>query len=161
MSLIEFANQQIEIKLYYKRVKTDSGQSQFVVLNDKDGEIEFNKQEEFIKQKQENKEEITAEDREIEVLTTQWKVLSWGEQNKITKRAEKYTPAGVKDIDYVEFRDLRIKTCLQGWDLKDAKGNLIPVTPETIDMIPPKIIFELIERYDVFTEGTEEGQEKN
>ena len=41
MSLIEFANQQIEIKLYYKRVKTDSGQSQFVVLNDKENEEHY------------------------------------------------------------------------------------------------------------------------
>ena len=161
MSVLGAVNQLVEVKLYYKNIRTNSGIDKLIILEDKDGEIEFQKQEEFVKQKQSKQEEIKAEDRKIEILTTQWKVLSWGEQNKITRRCEKYNPDGMQDIDYYQFRDLRIKACLQSWDIKDAKGTNVPVTPETIDMLPSTVVFALLSRYDSITEGSQDEQEKN
>jgi len=161
MSILGAATQLVEIKLYYKNIKTSYGIDRLIILNNKDGEIELNKQEDLIKKKQEKQEEIKAEDRKVEVLTTQWKVLSWGEQNQITKRSEKYTPEGVQDVDWFKFRDLRIKSCLQSWDIKDSKGTNVPVTPETIDMLPSDVVYALVRRYDTVTEGSQDEQEKN
>jgi len=161
MSILKAVSQLIEIKLYYKNIKTTVGVDRIVILKDKDGKIELQKQEEFIKKKQAKQEEIKEEDRKIEVLTTQWKVLSWGEQNQITKTCQRYTPEGLQEIDYYKFRDLRIKACLKTWDIKDAKGTSIPVAPETIDMLPSTVVFALVSRYDTATEGSQEEQEKN
>ena len=160
-SLFGSTSQTVEIKLYYKNIVTSSGVSKISILSDKEGKIQFQQQEDFIKKKQEKQEEIKATDRPIEVLTTMWKVLSWGDQNKITKRCERYTPEGLQDIDYFKFRDLRIKSCLTGWDIKDAKGSAVPVTPETIDMLPSDVVFSLVSRYDTVTEGSQDEQEKN
>jgi len=161
MSILGATTQLVEVKLYYKNIKTKSGIDKLVVLDDKNGEIEFQKQEEFIKQKQSKQEEIKEEDRKIEVLITHWKVMSWGEQNKITRRCEKYTPEGMQDIDYYQFRDLRIKSCLHSWNIKDGKGINVPLTPETIDTLPSTIVFALLSRYDSLTEGSQDEQEKN
>jgi len=161
MSIFGVVNQLVEIKLYYKNVKTSYGIDRFIILDNKDGEIEFKKQEDLIKKKQEKQEEIKREDRKIEVLTTQWKILSWGEQNQITKRSERYTPDGTQDVDWFKFRDLRIKSCLQSWDIKDSKGSNVPVTSETIDTLPSDIVYALVRRYDTVTEGSQDEQEKN
>ena len=161
MSILSTVSQLVEIKLYYKNVKTSGGIDRIIVLSDKEGKIQFQNQEEIIKQKQTKQEEITEDDRKIEVLTTQWKVLSWGEQNKITKNSERYTPEGIQDIDYYKFRDLRIKACLHSWDIKDAKGSVVPVSSEMIDMLPSTVVFALVGRYDTVTEGSQDEQEKN
>ena len=161
MSLFGSTSQVVEIKLYYKNIVTSSGMNKIAILSDKEGKIQFQQQEEFVKKKQSKQEEIKTTDRPIEILTTMWKVLSWGDQNKITKRCERYTPEGLQDIDYFKFRDLRIKSCLKGWDLKDAKGVAVPVTPETIDTLPSDIVFALVSRYDTVTEGSQDEQEKN
>jgi hypothetical protein len=161
MSLFGATSQLVEVKIYYKNIEISGGSSKIVVLSDKEGNIQLQQQEEFIKKKQEKQEEIKAGDRSIEVLTTMWKILSWGDQNKITKRCERYTPEGLQSIDYYKFRDLRIKSCLQSWDAKDAKGTVVPVTTETIDMLPSDVVFALVNRYDTVTEGSQDEQEKN
>jgi len=160
MGLFGATSQLVEIKLYYKNV-VNSGINTIVILSDKEGKIQLQQQEDFIKQKQEKQEEIKETDRPIEVLITMWKILSWGEQNKIIKSCERYTPEGIQDIDVYKFRDLRIKTCLTSWDIKDAKGSIVPVTAETIDTLPSDVIFSLVNRYDTVTEGSQDEQEKN
>jgi len=161
MGLFGATNQIVEIKLYYKDIVTSGGINKIIVLSDKEGKIQFQQQEDFIKQKQEKQEEIKETDRPIKVLTTMWKVLSWGDQNNLSKMCERYTPDGLQGIDYFKFRDLRMKSCIKSWDIKDIKGTPVPVTSEIIDTLPPDIVFALIDRYDTTTEGSQDEQEKN
>ena len=161
MSILNSVNQLVTVKLYYKSVRTKSGVDKIIVLTDEEGEEGMKKQEDIIKEKQEKGEKITEEDRKIEVLTTQWKSLNWGDQTKIMKKSERFNPKGEQNIDWLSFRDLRIKNCLVNWDIKDAKGNPVPLSSETVDMLPSNVVAELFSKYIDLVEGTEEEQEKN
>jgi hypothetical protein len=145
MSILNYKASLIEIKLYYKEIQKD-GFTGVVVLKD---DIAEN----LLKDEEKKKE--------VKVLNTKWKFLTWGDQNKITKQSERFTPDGIQDIDWFRYRDLRIKSCLQDWDVTDDKGNKIPVSSEIIDMLPPEIIVSLLDKYDNITRIDEIKESKN
>jgi len=161
MSILKSVNQLVTVKLYYKNIKTKSGVDKLVILGDVEGEEGLKEQEDLIKKKQEEGGNITEEDRKIEVLTTQWKPLNWGDQTKLMKQSERRTPSDEQSIDWLNFRDKRIKNCLVSWDIKDAKGNSVIVSEEIIDMLPSNVVAELFSKYIDLVEGTEGEQEKN
>lgn len=136
MSLLN-ANQNIHIPLYYTEKKSDKGFVKIVVLDD-------DKAQEMIE------DDETKGD--VQVLNTQWKTLTWKEQNDITKQSLKDSGPGFADsgvnIDGFLYRDLRIKHCLKDWDLTDDDGQEIPCTPEKIDDLPSEVVFSLVSKYD-------------
>ena len=160
MSLLDSQGQQIEIKLYYEEKITKLGYRKIVVIEDEKAEGIMEKEKAAMKEKQEKGESVLKTDKTIQCLTTKWKVMSWGDQNKITKSAEKYTPDGMQDIDMFKFRDLRIKQCLVDWDLTGNKGGKIPVSSQTIDMLPSDVVFALVSKYDRIVSIDEEEEEK-
>ena len=111
----------VEIKLYYQfRAKGSS--KILVILSDE-------KAEEMLKDEKKKDE--------IELLTTQWSVMSWKEQNGSVDHAYKKTNpmTGEKSFDHISYRDSIIKSCLKQWDIV-VNGQIVPVTSQAIDSLP-------------------------
>lgn len=93
-------------------------------------------------------------------IRTKWKRLSWKDQNVIYSKCFKLVtaPDGTTkpEWDGLSFRDLKIKQCLREWDIKDGNNNPVPVSPETIDTLPPFVVSELINAFERYTEANAE-----
>jgi len=142
MSLIN-KDQLAHIPLYYLEKTSKNGFVKYVILED-------DKAQEMLQDE--------AKKAEVKVLNTNWKVLTWKQQNVITKKATVFTNDGQQDLDLFEYRDQRIKTCLHSWDLTDDRGVPIAATAENIDQLPSEFVFALINKYDKATSLTEEEQ---
>ena len=102
----------------------------------------------------------------IDKISTRWKMLSWAEQNSIYSKCmkEDIGPDGKTNprFDGISFRDLKLKTCLKSWDLKDETGRPIALTSVMIDNLDPDFAQELINTFEKVTEPeAEEDQEAN
>ena len=177
MSLLDQNKATIEILMHYKEIKMESGFTKIVVLEDEEGRkllAEQEEKEEKIKELDKKKErrknlqkqgqinddvgkkleeEPIEEEKPINykvcLLKTQWKVLSWKEQTDITRESSYYnSQESFNDLDIWKFRDLRIKSCLVSWDLKDDHGNPIPVERNIIDQLPADVVLSLVSKYD-------------
>jgi hypothetical protein len=144
MPLISPEPEKIEIELYYKEKKINNGGSVIIVIDDEDAEKML--------QDEEKKDKVKK-------LKTQWKILDWQHQNRITAESRVFTPEGLQDIDPIKYRDLRIKSGLIGWDIKYNDKD-VPVTPEMIDKLPPQVVFALVQKYDQATTIDEEEAKK-
>ena len=135
---------EIQINLYYTFKATKSGQNKAVVLKDEKA-----------------KEMMESEDdkEEVGMVETTWKVMSWKEQNDITKGSTIQTMEG-QEIDWMSFRDKRLKTCLIGWNLKDKDEKPVILTHEAIDSLPSDIVNALLIKFDELTSLTGD-EEKN
>ncbi len=132
----------IEIKLYYKYVKVGNGRK-IIILDDK-------KAEEMLKDAEKSKE--------VEVLETQWSMLTWKEQNEVidissSKIADPMT--GEKQFNFLAYRDAIIKRCLRSWNLT-MDGKEVPVSAEAIDMLPGPVVIDIYQKFDVLIEFSEE-----
>ena len=91
-------------------------------------------------------------------ISTKWKRMLWKDQNTIFSKClrTRHNPEGVAqtELDSITYRDMKLKTCLKDWDLKDSAGNIVPVNNETIDMLTPEIANELINAFERYTEAT-------
>ena len=134
MSLLD--NDSIEVKLYYTFKQRKGGRKQRVILEDK-------KAEELLKD--------PAKAETVEVLTTQWRQLSWKEDNKVTEAAygEIDATTGARKFNFVRYRDSIVKECLRDWDLQ-KNGQKVPVNKETIDSCPADIISALYLKFESF-----------
>jgi len=141
----------ISLVLYYKQIVSKGGFQKLVVLE--------NEKEEEIKEKMEAEKDLPESEKTVFSLHTTWKVLSWREVNDITRRAQ-ITVNGVQDLDYFLYRDLRLKAALDGWDIKSEKGEPVPVSPQTVDLLPSDIVYSLISRYDDAVNLTEDDEKK-
>lgn len=189
MSLLT-SNKLIDIKVYYKLIKKD-GFEKVKVLEDKEAEEaifenEKLKREFEAKQKDEetenNKEgeESSAENqakskpkpknekfvldpnKQIHILNTKWKEITWKEQNDILAECRSMNQfTGLQDIDHLKFRDQRIKMCLKEWDLKDDAGNNVPCHPEIIEQLPFDVVFALVNKFDKLINLDEEEEKKS
>lgn len=163
MSLLS-NNPVVEVKLYYQEVKVRYGYNKVCVLEEDEAEriIKSNKEEkeeyenkleEYNKLSQEEKKG-TEEPKEpvinkVNIVRTLWKTLTWADQNQITENASFYNEQeGMQDLNIWKYRDLRLKTCLVKWDLKDDEGNEIPLTPENVNSLPSDVVIYLLNRYD-------------
>jgi hypothetical protein len=138
MTLVKSKEQLIHIPLYYVE-KDIRGYSKAIVINDETAEKM--KADEKLKER-------------LNVLNTYWSVLNWQENNAITKASttkNEETTYG-KEVDQLRLQDLKIKTCLKKWDLKDEDGKDLPVTPENINRLESDIIYALIYKYSVETQ---------
>lgn len=166
MSLLS-NNPVVEIKLYYQEVKVKYGYDKVCVLKENDAERIINdnkeKQEDYenkLEEYRKNKNLPKEERKDIEepkepvinkvnIVRTLWKTLTWADQNQITEQSSFYNEQeGMQDLNVWKYRDLRLKTCLVKWDLKDDDGNEIPLNPETINSLPSDVVIYLLNRYD-------------
>lgn len=97
------------------------------------------------------------ENKIIHVLETSWRRISWKDQNDIFSRCLKQIAdtqgKGRTELDAVLYRDLKLKTCLKRWNLKDERGEEIKVTNENIDRMVPEVALELLSTFDKLTES--------
>ena len=172
MSLMKAKDQLIHIPLYYME-KEVKGYTKIIILEDDRAKEILAEQEEEKKKKTkkeskeaatigEKKEEPEVEKKQVETspvecLNSYWKILSWKEQNQISKMSQVQNSAETAiDIDYFRLRDLRIKMCLKKWDLKDDNGNEVPVKPENIDSLPAEVVYTISSKYDTLVALTED-----
>ncbi len=138
MSLIDISEQTIKISIHYEEKKTKYGYTKPVVLTDEELE-ELEK----VSEGEEDKK------RDVKVLNTEWQVMSWKDDTQIA-RDSTFTDSvsGTSDFDPYRFRDLRVKKCLIGWDLKDDQGQPIVFRSELVDKLPSDFVFFMIRKYE-------------
>ena len=141
MALIDFSDQLVQVPLYYKEIEKD-GFTKIIILKDEEA-LEMLEDEE--------------EKKDVQVLNTWWKILSWQDSNNIANAARsKDANALPGQLDPYRTRDLRLKLCLKKWDLKDANNKDLPVTPDIINKLPPEVIGTLLEKFDKVTDMSAE-----
>jgi hypothetical protein len=130
----------VDISLYYTVENANSDTPRIVILEDKEAE--------------ERLEDPKRQDSVL-VLNTKWKLATWKDQNSILKSSQKredpLQPGVGINIEWTDYRDFRIKKFLADWDICDAAGIKIPVTPESIDTAVPQIMLALLDKYDEIT----------
>jgi hypothetical protein len=94
----------------------------------------------------------------ISIVHTEWKKLSWKDQNQIFSRALRTnTTADGKtttELDSILYRDLKLKHCLKKWDVKNEDGEPVPANSETIDQLVPEVAQEMLSAFERITEPT-------
>ena len=135
MSLLDTNEQIIKISIYYEEKKTQYGYIKPVMMTDEE-----------VKKLEEKSEE---DKKKGKVLNTEWKIMSWKDDTQIA-RDSTFTDSvsGTSDFDPYRFRDLRVKKCFVGWDLKDDQGQPIAFRPELIDKLPSDFVFSMIRKYE-------------
>lgn len=103
-------------------------------------------------------------DKPIQKLVATFKRLTWKEHNSIVSRAIQYTMGPDNKLftrmDPVVYRELKLKTCLKKWDIKDDEGNLVEVTNDAIDSLSPDVAQALLDAFEKSTEASEEDLKK-
>ena len=164
MGLLSGQERTVEIRLYYEELVLKHGYRKIVVWDDDEAEKILKKKEKYEEEKRKMVQIDPADGDEkvvenpdfeektfpnIECLRTLWKSISWREQNDITERASYYNEnEAMQDLNVWKFRDLRLKTCLVKWDLKDENGAEIPLTPENVDRLPSDVVLTLLSKYE-------------
>lgn len=96
----------------------------------------------------------------ISVLKTWWSRMTWKEQNQIYSSCLHQVPTGEgkarTELDMISYRDLKLKTCLKKWDLKDDNGQDMPITETIIDQLVPEVAQELLNSFELVTEASDE-----
>ena len=135
----------IEIKLYYKYIKTPNSKK-LIILED------------------EKAEELLADEekaKDIEVLVTQWSMPNWKEQNEVQNEVDRASSqsinpeTGEKPLNYFVYRDVIVKKCLKTWNLT-VNEESVPVSPENIDKLPAHVVVNIFDKFQKFIEFGEE-----
>lgn len=96
----------------------------------------------------------------ISVLRTWWSRMTWKEQNQIYSRCLRQVPGTEgktrTELDMISYRDMKLKTCLKKWDLKDDAKQEISVTENIIDNLVPEVAQELLNNFEMVTEASED-----
>ena len=140
MSLLD-SPADIVIKLYYKYIAVKGSKKLSIIDN--------SKAEEMLKDAEKAKE--------IEILETGWRMLTWKEQNEVTSLSSQTinSKTGEKQFNYVVYRDSIIKRCLKTWNLT-MNEKPVPVTEEAIDKLPGPVVFSLYEKFEKMIDYTED-----
>ena len=95
---------------------------------------------------------VTPPDEVIKVVSTQWKTMTWKDQNDLLSKAISYATKAdgstTGDIDAIKYRDMKLKTNLKGWSLTDEEGKPVPVTNAVIDDLNPEFAREMLSSYE-------------
>ena len=106
----------------------------------------------------------SSSDKVIHQIKTRWRRLRWKDQNTIFSACMKNIPVGEgrvsTEMDVIQFRDMKLKTCLKWWSLKGDDGEEVPVTHDAIDNLVPEVAQQLLEDFEKVTELSEEDVKK-
>ncbi len=128
----------IEIKIKYAELTTKNGRT--VTITD-EKELEKHK----------------AKIKEYKEIVTNWQEPNWKENNAMVFESLEINPlTGQKEQDWIKFTSINLEKCLKAWDLKDEKGNLIPLNPENIGKLNPQIATKLIQQFMMRNAVTDE-----
>ena len=88
----------------------------------------------------------------FKTLNTSWQVMTWAEHNKTYGQCIQYTTSEeglqISNLDFIKFRDLKLKICLKNWDLKDDTGRPVKVSAGVIDQLDPRVAEELLSGFE-------------
>lgn len=150
MILLDQNDELIEITLYYVIKKVGTGK-RIVVLDDK-------KAEEMLKDE--------VKKKEVDKITTKWKLPNWKEQNDINDASYKFNidpiigQPGPRQFNFITYRDQLTKKSLKAWDLTTVEGKPVPLTPENIDKMSAEVINSLYNKFSELIEYNEEELKK-
>ena len=95
-------------------------------------------------------------DPNLKEINTGWKILSWAEHNEIYSKclfhSTKENEMTTTNLDYVKFRDMKMKFCLKSWDLKDDNDVDMPLNASMIDNLHHQVATEILEGFERVTE---------
>jgi hypothetical protein len=155
--------QLVNILTYYIEEVKKTGNSIFRFINSAESLNEWKTKGYLTKSEvmQKKKEGMPVDtEKIIEELRTVWRRLTWAEHNSISSKCMINIPSPDGQIrvnwDAIRFRDLKLKTCLKGWDLLDENGNKIPVTTTVIDNLAPEVAHQLVNDFEKVTEPNED-----
>ncbi len=104
--------------------------------------------------------EKNKDDPNMKELNTGWRAITWSDHNHIYSPCLKYTTSseGVdsSNLDFIKYRDMKLKACLRQWDIKDETDRPVPVSDTTIDHLHPDVANELLNGFEKVTENTEQ-----
>jgi len=96
----------------------------------------------------------------ISILRTWWSRMTWKEQNQIYSRCLRQVPGAEgkirTELDMIAYRDMKLKTCLKKWDLKDDSKQEVPITENIIDSLVPEVAQEMLNNFEMVTEASED-----
>lgn len=72
----------------------------------------------------------------------------WGDTKIMAKASSRLDESGRVFLDPYAFMDVRIKTLLCDWTLKDEKGNKLPIGASNVDSLHPSVLTYLSEKLD-------------
>lgn len=162
------AKQFVEIRLFYlEQIPSRGGDVNYIFINSKEEMEEWiskgYKHENEIKTVNPKGPGMPVQDQSFDpskviyTMRTKWKRMSWKDQNIIFSKCLKTVPGndGVPrtELDTITYRDMKIKQCLKEWDIKNARGEVEPVSPQAIDSLIPEIVSELINAFERYTEA--------
>ena len=100
----------------------------------------------------------------IDAIKTDWRRLTWSEHNNL------YSKCMVQQVghdgkvrvnlDWIKYKDMKLKTCLKRWDIKGDDGKEIALSEASIDLMVPEIAQALLDQFEQITEFSE-GDLKN
>jgi len=167
----------INIRIYYIEEPKEQGISVFNFIKNKD-EFQvwtakgYKTEEDLIKEKllenptmQHNPQnpiqvpKDANDGKVIREIHSSWRRMTWAETNQVWSQCLKQIAgkdgAPKVDFDGIKYRELKLKKCLKGWNVRDDSGNPIPLTPESIDNLIPEAARELLDNFEKVTETTE------
>jgi len=102
---------------------------------------------------------------ETEIMGHRLVFCTWtyGEKQAVLRKVTKWinTPEGAKaDIDPWDFNDQMLLATLVEWDLKDGKGQPLPITLETIRSLEPPSLVEQMIAFTQRLNGVSEEERK-
>jgi hypothetical protein len=137
----------IELVTYYKVDKNKHGVVNLTIIKEED----YNK----LRLDEKKKEKAKS-------LKTKWRVPNWRMGNELIEATSFFNiQKNDMDVNWNRYRDARFKASLIDWDAKDSAGNPLPVTAETIDMLPQTVAFALLKQFDDACKIEDETDEKN
>ena len=144
----------IAISTYFVEEKKRHGNSIFHFIRSRDDFEEW-KGKGYMPE-DELSEDQKKPDKIINKVVTQWKTLSWKDQNSILAKSLKQTikqdGTPVQEINAIAYRDLKLKYCLKRWDVKDEDGKIVEITESVIDNLNPAFANELLVSFEEITE---------
>ncbi len=166
--LLDPKKQYIQIELYYVEEVRKHGNSVFYFIKSQDELEDWQRkgcrlETEVEKPLEEPKPGMPVAtpdpNKTIHKIETRWRRLRWKDHNAIFSRCMKNVPIAdgktSVEMDVISFRDMKLKTCLKWWSLKDDDGQEVPVSEENIDNLIPEVAHQLLDDFEKVTELSE------
>jgi len=142
--LMTGAEDLIEVDIYYKARRNESGFRSHTILSEDEG-----------------KKAMEAEDEGVDVLSTKWSAQTWQLNNSIMKESTNYNKiSGNQDVDWTAYQNKMIQYCLREWNVTLPDGTPVPPTVDNVGMMPANIVASLIKKYDASMKVDEEEKKE-
>jgi len=96
---------------------------------------------------------------EVKELVTFWKRIDWGTQNEISDQCVTVDSLGESHVNHSKYRSMQMQKLMVGWNLKQADGNPIKITPEILSKLDFGVAVALMNKYDRAIYSSEEDLE--